>query len=472
MASYCVTCLHPIMTQKKNLLNTLQKRFFKSNTKRGEGLRKNIMGLLALRGVAVGISYLRFPVTLRFLGAELHGVWLTVGGIINWFGFFNVGLGTGLRNKLAEALARKDTKLARIYVSSTYAIISIISFIMLVMLIISAFTLDWPKIVAVSESYEGMLVATLLIVFTFFAFRFVLKLIGIVLVADQRPALSQMLQTISSVIFFIGIWLALKYRIMYGNLVVVGVLSSGSVLLVLVVASVILFSGRYKNIRPSIKYIDLHEFKSLASVGIQFFIVQISVIVMFSTDNIIISQISGPSDVVPYNVARKYFGITEMLFMIVLEPFWSAFTQAFVKKEFRWIRKSINKLVVLWGISVGVSLIMLALSGWVYRIWIGELVVVPVRLSVLMMLFFTIKTWNNVFVYLINGVGKIRLQLYMSIVIALINIPLSVFFAKNLGMGSGGVILGTIACLAFGAVLHPIQYKKIINGTARGIWNK
>jgi hypothetical protein len=60
----------------------------------------------------------------------------------------------------------------------------------------------------------------------------------------------------------------------------------------------------------------------------------------------------------------------------------------------------------------------------------------------------------------------------MSLVISVINIPLSVYFAKYLEMGSVGVILGTIACLLFGAVLHPLQYKKIINGTARGVWNQ
>lgn len=460
------------MTQKRNLFEIIKRRFLKSDTRRGEGLKKNILGLLALRGLDVGVSYLRFPLTLKFLGTELHGVWLTLGGIINWFGFFNIGLGTGLRNKLAEALAQGDTSLARSYVSSTYAIISIISSVLLGLLMISVFTFDWPEIVAVSDSYESMLISTLLIVFSFFTIRFVLKLVGIVLVADQRPALSQALRSISSVLFFIGIWVALKYRIMYGNLVVIGVLSSGSVLLVQAVATIVLFSGRYRHIRPSVKYVDWRKFKSLASIGIQFFIVQISVIVMFSTDNIIIAQITGPADVVPYNVARKYFGIVEMLFMIVLEPFWSAFTQAYVKKEFRWIRKSINQLLILWGISLAGSLIMLALSGWVYEIWIGDMITVPFHLSVLMMLFFMIKTWNNVFVYLINGVGKIRIQLYMSIVIAVINIPLSIFFARYLNMGSAGVILGTIACLAIGAVLHPVQYKKIINGTARGIWDK
>ncbi len=455
-----------------NLLQTLKERYLNSGSERGKGIKKNITGMFGLKAVDVGISYLRFPLTLKFLGTELHGVWLTVGGIMNWFSFFNIGLGTGLRNKLAEALAEKDFTLARIYVSSTYTIISIISSIMFVLLMISVFTLNWPEIVAVPESYNEMLVTTLLIVFTFFAMRFVLQLVGTVLVADQKPALSQLLNTASSVIFFVGVWFALKYRVLFGNLVVIGALSSGSVLLVQIVATIILFSKKYKYIRPSVKYIDWHKFKSLASVGVQFFIVQISVIIMFSTDNIIISQITGPADVVPYNVARKYFGIVEMLFLIVLEPFWSAFTQAYVKDEINWIKKSIRKLLMIWGLSLGGSVIMLALSGWVYDIWIGDMIIVPFHLSLLMMFFFMIKSWNNVFVYLINGVGKIRLQLYMSIVIAVINIPMSIFFAKNLEMGSAGVILGTIVCLSFGAVLHPIQYKRIINKTARGIWNQ
>jgi O-antigen/teichoic acid export membrane protein len=455
-----------------NIIQIIKKRFINSGSERGKGIKKNITGMFGLKVVDVGISYLRFPLTLKFLGTELHGVWLTLGGIMNWFSFFNIGLGTGLRNKLAEALADNDIKLARIYVSSTYTIISIISVIMLGLLMISVFALDWPKIVAVDDSFNQMLVTTLLIVFTFFALRFILQLVGTILVADQRPALSQLLKTISSVIFFLGVWLALKHRIMDGSLVVIGVLSTGSVVVVQIIATFILFSGRYKHISPSIKYIDWHKFRSLASVGIQFFLVQIAVIIMFSTDNIIISQVSGPEEVVPYNVARKYFGIGEMLFLIVLEPFWSAFTQAYTKNEVSWIKKSIRQLLGIWGLMVAGSLIMLALSGWVYDIWIGDMVTVPLHLSVLMMFFFMIKSWNNVFVYLITGVGKIRLQLYMSIVIAVINIPLSVFFAKYLEMGSAGVILGTIVCLSFGAILHPIQYKKIINRTARGIWDR
>jgi len=41
-----------------------------------------------------------------------------------------------------------------------------------------------------------------------------------------------------------------------------------------------------------------------------------------------------------------------------------------------------------------------------------------------------------------------------------------------MGLGSSGVILGTCISLLFGTILAPIQYYKIINQKAFGIWNK
>jgi Na+-driven multidrug efflux pump len=89
-----------------------------------------------------------------------------------------------------------------------------------------------------------------------------------------------------------------------------------------------------------------------------------------------------------------------------------------------------------------------------------------------MAVFALITTFNMVFVNFINGVGKTRVQLITSIVTILSNIPLSIFFAKTLNMGTTGVILATCVCLGYSLVLRPLQYFKIINGTAKGIWAK
>ena len=89
-----------------------------------------------------------------------------------------------------------------------------------------------------------------------------------------------------------------------------------------------------------------------------------------------------------------------------------------------------------------------------------------------MALYAIVLTWNSIFGCFVNGIGKIKLQMYEGIIGMIINIPISIFFAKNLDMGSAGVILGTIISLTIGSFLIPIQTVKLIRGKAKGIWNK
>ena len=55
---------------------------------------------------------------------------------------------------------------------------------------------------------------------------------------------------------------------------------------------------------------------------------------------------------------------------------------------------------------------------------------------------------------------------------ALLNIPLSVVLVKYTVLGVEGVIIATIICVLPNLMLFPIQYSKLINKTANGIWNK
>jgi O-antigen/teichoic acid export membrane protein len=186
----------------------------------------------------------------------------------------------------------------------------------------------------------------------------------------------------------------------------------------------------------------------------------------------IITQLLGPAEVTPYNIAFKYFGIPIMVFTIILTPFWSAYTEAITKNDISWIKSTVRKLVKIWFIMViGVGLMLIVAKPF-YRVWVGDKVHIPFMLSAFMGLYAIISTWNNIFAYFINGVGKIKLQMYYGIIAMIINIPISIFFAKTLNMGSAGVILGTCASLIIGSFFAPIQSWKIIKGNAKGIWNK
>jgi Na+-driven multidrug efflux pump len=71
-----------------------------------------------------------------------------------------------------------------------------------------------------------------------------------------------------------------------------------------------------------------------------------------------------------------------------------------------------------------------------------------------------------------NGVGKIKLSMVVSPIVIVANIPLSILFAKPLGMGIAGVIAGTAVCNLASLILSSIQYHKIVNHKATGIWGQ
>jgi len=74
------------------------------------------------------------------------------------------------------------------------------------------------------------------------------------------------------------------------------------------------------------------------SLGEIFFFIKIGGILLFQTDNIIIIRLFGPEKVTTFNIAYKLFSVIIMGFAIIMTPFWSAFTDAYAKQDFEWIK--------------------------------------------------------------------------------------------------------------------------------------
>ena len=71
-------------------------------------------------------------------------------------------------------------------------------------------------------------------------------------------------------------------------------------------------------------------------------------------------------------------------------------------------------------VIVGV-IILFAISNNFYLMWVGDKVRISLLLSAFMGLYVIISTWNNIFAYFINGVGKIKLQIYYVIIAMIIH---------------------------------------------------
>lgn len=415
-------------------------------------------------------NFLLVPATIGYLSIENYGIWLTLSSFIAWFSIFDIGLGNGLRNKFAEAKSLENDEKAQSMVSTAYFTLGSISLVLVIVFFIFNTFLDWTKVFNTSAEMQAELAVLLPVIFAFFALQLVTKLIVTIYQADQHHSIQIKVQFFGQAVSLLAIWLLTKTT--YTSLLIFGTIFSALPVIILLVINVFAFKSKYKKFKPKLSLWKKEHFKEITGLGFRFFIIQIAAIVLFSTDNIIITQLFGPEEVVPYNIAFKYFSIVIMAYTIIVTPFWSSFTEAYAKKEFDWIKNSVINVQKIWILVLFGIIVMVFLSDWFYKIWVGDSVVIPIELSLAMALFVALMTFNMVYVQFINGIGKIKLQLYTSLFSMFINIPLSILFGKCFGWGVTGVVLATCFCLGYSVVLRPMQYYKLINNTAKGIWNK
>ena len=307
--------------------------------------------MFILKSVSIVIGLLLVPMTIHYVNPTQYGIWVTLSSVISWIAFFDVGLGNGLRNKLAEALAVGNEQLARKYISTTYAVLAMImSGVYLLFLLVNPFV-NWMHILNAPPGLATELYKLVFIVFTFFSLQFILRLIINILYADQRPAWNSLVNMVGNLMALIIIYILTLTT--HGSLLYLGATMSGAPVLVLICITIFLFTGRYRQFMPSLKFVDLAYFRDLIGLGSRFFVMQILGLIIMSTDNIIITQIFGPAEVTPYNVAFKYFSIITLVFItILLAPYWSAYTDAYTKGDFNWIRKETRKLLKIWFLLI------------------------------------------------------------------------------------------------------------------------
>lgn len=447
---------------------TVKNALTKSDKGRSGKAKKNIIFSFIIKGASICISLILVPLTINYLNPTRYGIWITLSSIIGWISFFDIGLGNGLRNKLAESLAKGDIKLAKSYISTTYAILFLIMIGILIIFFILNPLFNWASILNSEQGMSYELSSLALIIVLMFCIQFVLQLITTILTADQRSADASLINLIGSIIALVIIFTLTKTT--NGSLFYLAIAMGLSQILALFISSIWLYSHKYKNIAPSFKSINLKLVKNLINLGVKFFIIQIAVLILYQTSNIIIAQLFGPAEVTSYNIVYKYFSIISMGFSIIISPFWSAFTEAYTLKDIKWIKNVMGKLRKFWLLLLILSIIMIVLSDAIYKLWIGKSIDIPFTLTIIMAVYVIINTWCGIFSNFLNGVGKIKLQLYISIIGSIINIPLAILLGKKIGVS--GVILSTVILGLISAIMSPVQYHKIITNKAIGIWGK
>jgi O-antigen/teichoic acid export membrane protein len=429
---------------------------------RTANIKKQVGFSIIFKVLAILFNFLLVPFTLKYLGSEQYGVWITILTVLSWISFFDMGLGNGMRNRIAEALARRDYLTVRQVVSSTYVAVGVIVLSAYVIFFGVSWLINWQHVFNVTSISNKQLNIVMLFCSFVLFLDFLLSLVNQVLNAYQQSSLAGISQIITN-----GCGLMLMYILLHitkGSLLLVAFSYGGASILAKIIVSWRFFS-KQREARPSFCYYKWKIVRSITGLSLSFFIIQLAAMVFFAKDNVIIVQVLGPEYVTKYSLVVKIFSIVTFGQGIVLAPLWSAYTDAYAKGDVKWMRNTMRKMNLLMLPVIAGIIILCLISPVILRYWVGNSGIVKTSLVWLIGLYTIVSVWNNNFASFINGTGKLRLSLLVAPIITVVNIPLSIFMAHHYGLD--GMVIATIICLLPIAILSPVQYKMILNSTEK-----
>lgn len=449
------------------MLSVKVKSFFKGNSRTVKA-KKNIIASFGLKGIDAIVYLLLVPVTLDYLNPYEYGIWLTLNSILTWINTFDIGLGNGLRNKLATAIAKQDRTLGKTYVSTTFLMLLVLMGSVIIVGTISEPFINWYEILNTTPDQINHLDQIVYLAFSIFCINFIFKSIGNVYLAMQLPAVNNLMVVSGHLLSLIIIFILTKTT--SGSLFWVALTYSCSPLIIYLIAYPITFCKIYPYLRPSLRFFKFKYLKDLFNMGVQFFILQLSGILLFAFANLLISHMFGPEKVTPYSISYRYFSLLPMGMTLILAPLWSATTDAYAKGDEEWIKKTIYTITRILGYAFIIIAIMVGCSPLVYRLWIGSEVKIPILLSCVMGIYIFILIGSLSFSSILNGLGKLRLQTINTVLMAILFLPICYFLGKIYEIT--GIVIGMCIVNTSGLILNYIQVNKLIKHTAQGIWDK
>lgn len=412
------------------------------------------------KGISMALSLVYVPVVLNYLGDYKYGVWASILSILSWISYFDLGIGNGLRNRLSEALASQSPRISpRQLVSSAYAVLSIVVVaIAFVCGIIIAF-IDWPDLLSAWEVDENLLCVVELS-FLGMCFSFVLTLCNSIYYALQKAQIVNLISVFQQLVMLFSVWLLTLTD--SNSLTAVAMFYVGSNVLVYGAFTVLVFA-KNRNVIPSLRLYSKEVAKDVGGLGIMFFIAQIAALVLFATDNLIVSNLFGPEQVTVFTTANRVFTVASSLFAALVVPLWSKTTVDYARGDIAEIRRTLKKMHMLFVVAlVGVVLLILMFKPLV-RIWLGRDLGFDDSFVALMGVYAAVYMWNTIYSQVVNGLSLVRFMVAIACIQAAANIPLSIVLATSFGLGVNGILLGTILTMLLSSITYPIYAKRVLS---------
>ena len=388
-----------------------------------------------------GLTLISLPLAVRYLGAERYGVWVTVATTAVWLNLFDLGIANTLTNHISRAYALNDKAAAARYFTNALVLTGGLAAAVGLLLSPVIQRINWLALFnASSRLSEGEVRHTVGVAVALTLLGLPCNLAGKLLGGYQELHRYNCAACAGAVASVAGLALGVMLGASMPILLLMSVGWLGLANLIMLILTV----GWLKPwLLPRPSLVDRSSIRELLNSGSAFFLIQIAAVVVFSTDNLIVSHWLGASEVTAYSVTWRFVGVAAVLQSLIFPALWPAYAEAYCKRDYLWIRRTFActmKGTLALNISCAVFLAFFGRS--IIRLWAGAAAVPTNGLLLAMGLWAVINGFMSVESCLLAAVNRTRQQAVLSVIAAAANVGLSILLVRH--VGAIGVIGGTI----------------------------
>lgn len=427
-------------------------------------LRNNIIGSVVVKGGALCVTLASTPAYIKYFENDsVLGVWFVIVSILNWILTFDLGIGNGLRNKLAYASSGSNEIEMKMVISSGYVSLGAVC-VALALIGFAAIPLcNWNALLNITETAisPDALKTCICIVYFGMVVQFWLKLITSVLYSLQKTAVANSVSLVSSVLLLVFL-LVHKGGCQESRLLALSIAQVLCINLPLIIATICVFMTTLKHASPSLKFASWAHSKGIVSLGGAFFAIQVCLLITNSTNEFLVGFLYSSADVVGYQVYYRIFSLVIVGFSLVVQPMWSAMASAYAENNYSWLAKAYRRFSYASIGGILLALILVFVAPIIIPIWVGpDVVKVDMHTSFIFMCYASITLLVNSSTSVANATSRLKTQVIFTAIAAIVKIPLCCLFAI-LGCAWDSVLMANCIALLPLLIAQTISTRKYL----------
>ncbi len=397
------------------------------------------------------VGFLLTPFIVHRLGDTAYGIWALTGGIVAYLGLLDLGMSASVAKYVAEYRAKNQPQSVNEIVSTVFMLYCLLS--LLVLFAILVLSLYFPAIFNVEGGYGQIGRVALFLVGIDFVIMLPTSILNAILVGYQRFDLNYLAGILALLVKSVLIVVLLNL-----GLGLVGLATTS------IVSTLLLTAARFWATKRTAPKLRIHPklfrrdiVPSVGKFSLVVFGLQVTGLVIYHTDNIVIGLFLPVAAITPFAIAYK-LGI--LVRDAIAQPLGSVLMPAFSELDGMGRaedRERIRRLLIQGTKATSVLVLpitafLIVMGEHIIRLWVGkEYVGTSTPVLYALTVFFLSNALFRTGANLLFGLGRLRRYLYVCTGMALGNLLLSTLLVQFLGIT--GVAIGSAIPMAIGCGL-------------------